>query len=243
MNSEAWYLHCKPDDVGEDAVIVGDRGRVLLARELLDNPVMINEDRGLTTVTGTYRGKTITVSAFGMGAPIAAVVVDELAQIGVRRIIRLGTVMSQGSTELGDFVLAYGAIRNEGTSRAYLPLEFPAVPDFELTKRVEGAARATGRNVVSGIYDSEDGFYTHMMNRTKKGGDLEDAPNIVGTDMETSAVFIVGTARGVATASLCLASVDGSDYSKLAAQEREAAELELLEAGFNSFISGTETGE
>lgn len=239
---EAWYLHCTPDQVGEDAIIVGDRGRVLLATELLDDAVLLNEDRGLTTATGSYRGRRITVSAFGMGAPIAAVVVEELASIGVKRVLRLGTVMTAGPTELGDLVVAHGAIRGEGTSAAYLPVEYPAVPDFELTARAEAAARATGRPVSTGIYDTADGFYTELMRRDDPEGQAalvarRAAQHVVGTDMETSAVFVVARARGIAAASLCLASVNGRDFSKLDPEPRREAELELLRAGFEAFTA------
>ncbi|UOR00304.1 nucleoside phosphorylase [Leucobacter allii] len=239
---EAWYLHCTPEQVGEDAIIVGDRGRVLLATELLEDAVLLNEDRGLTTATGTYRGRRITVSAFGMGAPIAAVVVDELASIGVRRVLRLGTVMTAGPSELGDLVIAHGAIRGEGTSQAYLPIEYPAVADFALTAHVEAAARATGRGVRSGIYDTADGFYTDMMLRDDPAGqealaERRLAQHVVGIDMETSAVFVVARARGIAAASLCLASVSGADFSKLEAEERRDAELELLRAGLEALAA------
>lgn len=239
---EAWYLHCTPEQVGEDAIIVGDRGRVLLATELLDDAELLNEDRGLTTAVGTYRGRRITVSAFGMGAPIAAVVVEELAQIGVRRVLRLGTVMTAGPTELGELVVAHGAVRDEGTSAGYLPIAYPAVPDFDLTARAEAAARATGRPVRTGIYETADGFYTELMRREDAAGQAElvrlrAAQHIVGSDMETSAVFVVARARGIAAASLCLASVDGRDFSKLDAEPRRAAELDLLRAGLEALAA------
>lgn len=239
---EAWYIHCTPDQVGEDAIIVGDRGRVLLATELLDDAVLLNEDRGLTTATGTYKGRRITISAFGMGAPIAAVVVEELSYIGVKRVLRLGTVMTAGDTELGSLVVAHGAIRGEGTSTGYLPMEYPAVPDFSLTAKAEAAAAATGRTVVTGIYESADGFYTELMRRDNPAGQAElverrRAQHVVGTDMETSAVFVVARARGIAAASLCLASVAGDDFSKLEGEDRRQAELDLLKAGLEALVA------
>ncbi|RGE21551.1 nucleoside phosphorylase [Leucobacter sp. wl10] len=239
---EAWYLHCTPDQVGEDAIVVGDRGRVLLATELLDDAVLLNEDRGLTTATGSHRGRRVTVSAFGMGAPVAAVVVEELASIGVRRVLRLGTVMTAGPSELGDLVVAHGAIRNEGTSAGYLPIGYPAVPDFELTARVEAAARATGRPVRTGIYETADGFYTDLMRREDPERQAElvarrRLQHVVGADMETSAVLVVARALGIAAASLCLASVSGSDYSKLDAEPRREAELDLLRAGLEALAA------
>jgi len=228
--------------VGEDAIIVGDRGRVLLATELLENPVLLNEDRGLTTAAGTYNGRLITLSAFGMGAPIASVVVDELAHIGVTRVLRLGTVMTATDTQLGDLVVAHGAVRGEGTSSAYLPMEYPAVPDLALTHAAEQAARATGRPVRTGILDTHDSFYTDMMRREDPAGQAEIVERrrnqrLVGSDMETSAVFVVARALGIAAASMCLASVDGSDYSKLDDAPRRAAEFDLLRAGLEALTA------
>lgn len=241
--SRAWYLGCTADQVGESAVLVGDRGRVLLAAEVLDDAEVLNEDRGLTTATGWYRGTRVTVSAFGMGAPIAAVVLHELAQLGVRRFVRLGTVMSVGPTRLGDFVTAHGAVRGESTSATYLPLEFPAVPDFALTAAVERAVAEAGLPGRGGLYASYDGFYTDMfetgagrMPVAERYAQLERV-GVVATDMETSAVLVAARALGVAAASLCLASVDGDTNDKMPRPERAAAERQLLEAGFDALAS------
>lgn len=243
MSHRAWYLGCTADQVGESAVLVGDRGRVLLAAEVLDDAEVLNEDRGLTTATGWYRGTRITVSAFGMGAPIAAVVLHELAQLGVRRFVRLGTVMTVGPTHLGDFVTAHGAVRGESTSATYLPLEFPAVPDFALTAALEGAVAAAGLPGRGGLYASYDGFYTDMfetgagrMPVAERYAQLERV-GVVATDMETSAVLVAARALGVAAASLCLASVDGDTNDKMARPERALAERQLLEAGFHALAS------
>src|SRR5690606_32789132 len=115
MNARAWYLGCGREDVGACAVLVGDRGRVETAATLLSDPRWLNQDRGLTTVTGTREGRRITVSAFGMGAPIAAIVLHELASVGVRTFLRLGTALTLPPVQLGDLVLAHGAIRGEST--------------------------------------------------------------------------------------------------------------------------------
>jgi len=242
MTRNAWYLRFTSDQVGEDAIIVGDRGRVLLATELLDDAIVLNEDRGLTTASGTYRGRQITVSAFGMGAPIASVVLHELAYLGVQRVLRIGTVMTANDTQLGDFVVAHGAIRGEGTSKSYLPVEYPAVPDFDLTRAAEQAVLRLGRPLRRGVFDSQDSFYTDMMRRDDPAGQAElvarhQRERVVGIDMETSAVFVVARALGISAASLCLASVDGADYSKLDEAPRQEAELELLKAGLEALVS------
>lgn len=240
-SQQAWYLRCSPEDVGTSAVLVGDRGRVAIAAELMEDSVLHNEDRGLTTATGTYRGERITVSAFGMGAPIAAVVLHELADLGVTRFLRLGTVLTAGETQLGELVVAHGAIRGESTSATYLPVEYPAVPDFALTRAVELAAAASPRATRSGIYATYDGFYTQMVDLDPSRQQIHHAElarmGAVAADMETSAVFVVARSLGVAAASMCLASVSGTDRGKLPHDERVLAEADLLRAGFDALAS------
>jgi len=237
---EAWYLRCGPEDVGEQAVLVGDRGRVALAAEILTDAVVLNEDRGLTTATGWHHGRRITVSAFGMGAPIATIVLHELCDLGVREFVRLGTTMSIGTTALGDFVVAHGAVRGESTSRTYMPIEYPAVPDLELTRRLEESVRALGLPLTSGLYASFDGFYTEMFETglgdrpvERRYADLA-ASGVVAVDMETSALFVAARALGVSAGSLCLASVQGTTNAKLPHAERLAAEAALLRAGLDA---------
>src|SRR5690554_4714726 len=101
---QAWYLRVTEDDVPKRVVLVGDRGRVLTAAELLDDSRVLNEDRGLTTTLGYWDGTPVMVSAFGMGAPIAAVVMHELADLGATRFVRAGTMMTR-RTALGSFIV------------------------------------------------------------------------------------------------------------------------------------------
>ncbi len=241
--SRAWYLKIGREDVGDCAVLVGDRGRVRLAATLLDDAELVNEDRGLTTATGTYRGTRVTVSAFGMGAPIAAVVLHELAELGVRRVVRLGTAMSIGPTRLGDFVIAEGAIRSEGTSATYLPVEFPSVPDRRLTAALITAGRALKIPVRTGIYATYDGFYTEMFDRGVGAERVSDRYDrlarmgAVAVDMETSAVLVVARALGIAAASCCIASVEGGTNDQLPRDRRLEAESTLLTLGFDALVA------
>jgi len=238
MTDSAWYLRCRREDVGDRAILVGDRGRVALAAKLLDDPVWLNEDRGLTTVTGGYAGRRVTVAAFGMGAAIAAVVLHELAMLGVRRFLRLGTVLAIGEAKLGDLVLAEGAVRHESTSATYLPLNYPAIADYELNCALRARLAAQTRPSRSGLIASYDGFYTEMFAAEEARKEQIRARmhelaghGVVAVDMETSAVLVVARALGVRAASLCLASVDGISHDKLEREDRVAAEQDLLQVG------------
>lgn len=228
----AWYLKCSADAVADRAIVVGDRGRVRLAAEHLDDVQWLNEDRGLTTVTGTRNGTPVTVSAFGMGAPIAAIVVDELTQLGVHSIIRLGTAMTHDPVVLGDFVVAEAAVREESTSATYAPPGYPAAADVDLTAALDRRARQTGRRTHRGLLTSYDGFYTQML----PNGDRPAAPplpGVLGIDMETATVLTVARVRGARAGSLCLASVRGDTAEAMDADPRHQAEHDLLRAGLD----------
>jgi len=242
-SERAWYLQCSADDVAERGVLVGDRGRVLLAAELMADARILNEDRGLTTATGTWNGTPITVSAFGMGAAIAAVVLHELTALGLRSVVRLGTALAVGEAKLGDFVVADSALRGESTSGTYVPDGYPAAPDLDLTVALRDAAQRTERRTVVGMIASYDGFYSELFaHPTMPSSHTVDLDRlvqhgIVGLDMESSAVLAVGRALGVRTGVLCLASVDGRDHRKLAEDERTTAERDLLIAGFDALCA------
>ena len=246
MTQTAWYLGCGPEGVGDRAILVGDRGRVGLVAEHLESPEWLNEDRGLTTVTGGYRGKRVTASAFGMGAPIAAVVLHELRALGVHTFVRLGTVMCLPPAGLGHLVLADGAIRGESTSGTYVPGGFPAVGDHELCAALRRRLGEGDRAWTAGLVASYDGFYTELFALEKeRQPDIEARQKVlatlgvVATDMETSAVLAVGRALGARSASLCLASVDGRTREKLGGDEREDGERDLISVGLDAI---TEVG-
>ena len=239
----AWYLRCGPDDVADRAVLVGDRGRVHLAAEHLDDVRVLNEDRGLTTATGSWRDTPVTVSAFGMGAPIAAVVLHELAQLGVHTVLRLGTVMCLPPARLGDLVLAEGAIRGESTSATYVPDGYPAVADLALTVAVRDRLRDGDRAWCSGLVASYDGFYPQLAPglAPDAGAGVDHGRlrglGVLALDMETSAVLAVGRALGVRAGSLCLASVDAATRDRLDPDRRIAAEHELVVVGLDALTA------
>jgi uridine phosphorylase len=236
LTQRAWYLNCTAEDVGDRAILVGDRSRVGRIAELLDDVQWLNEDRGLTTATGARNGSRVTVSAFGMGAPIAAVVLHELHDIGVRTFLRLGTVMGLEPVELGDLVIADGAVREEATSSGYVPPGYPAVGDFELGRALRSAATEAGLPWHGGLVCSCDGFYTEMLGAHERHEHLRKL-GVLALDMETSAILAVARALGSRAASLCAATVDGRTSAKLGEGERDAAEDALVRVGLDALLS------
>jgi uridine phosphorylase len=136
----------------------------------------------------------------GMGGPSTAIAVEELADLGVRYMIRIGScgVMTEGIA-VGDLILSQASCKNEGTSRTYQPIEIPAVPDYGLLKRCEESATELGFPCHVGITRSHDGIYA----KEKKAIDAAYAPQgVLASDMETTALYVVGRLRGVKTVSI-----------------------------------------
>jgi uridine phosphorylase len=237
MTEEAWYLGCGPDDVAERAVLVGDPGRIELFMEQLDDVRLLGENRGLRAITGMSGELPVTVCAFGMGAPIAAVVLEELAQLGVRTALRVGTVMTLVPDGLGELIAASGAIRDEAVSRTYAPVSVPAIPDFDLFFSTLVALERAGEQYRTGVVASVDGFYTEMLAvRAERERPVTERLSglkmlgAVAVDMETSAVLTVGRCLGLAAGSLCLATVDATTKGRLDVSQRVEAERRLVSA-------------
>ena len=233
LSMTAWYL--RVDEAPDRAILVGDRGRVLKAADMLDDADLLNEDRGLTTVVGAWHGVEIIVSAFGMGAPIAAVVMHELADLGTSLFIRAGTMMTS-RVPLGSFIVADRALIHEGTSATYGITS----PDVHLDPEIaDSLVTACGsQQVVRGTIATCDGFYTQMTDMLRPVPDelalLWQREQVVGVDMETSALGSVATALEVRFGSLCLATVNADGPTLLDASTRAKAEKELMHAAFDA---------
>lgn len=236
----AWYLKVEASPTA--AVLVGDRGRVLTAADLLNDARLINEDRGLTTVVGTWNSADLIVSAFGMGAPIAAVVMHELAALGATTFVRAGTMMTRGPS-LGTYIVADRALVHEGTSVTYGNDTGTVDLDPTLADALEAACHEVP--VVRGTVASCDGFYTQMTDLLAAvPTELTarwDAEHVIGLDMETSALASVAAALDVGFGSLCLATVNVVGPVMLDARLREAGEGRLMRAAFDVATTAAST--
>jgi uridine phosphorylase len=231
----AWYLGHRADQVGESAILVGDPDRVDRIGALLDMPDFLPVKRGLKTVTGGYNGARVTVAAFGMGAPIATIVLHELAHLGVTRFLRIGTAMHFPPARPGDFVISEAAISFEGTSLAYAINEGPPRADDALVKRLEEVATAHGATSCTGVFATFDAFYRDMFGidaagneRVAKTRNMLREVGVLATDMETSALLTAATALGVSCATLCLGTVDGISQRKLPPQPLASGEAQMF---------------
>jgi uridine phosphorylase len=244
MSKAAWYIGCNSDEVGEAAILVGDPARIERIGAHLEKPVFLDEKRGLRTVTGRRRSRHITVTAFGMGAPIAAVVLHELFHLGVRTFLRIGTAMVTAPAVLGDFVVAEAALRADGTSETYAPRGYPATADFAMLTELRGRLAASRRPWHAGVFATYDGFYTQMFSLDDGRRCTIDALHedmrryrILAADMETAALLVAGRILGARVASLCLGTVDAITQEKLDGPALASGEAELFEIALDTLTT------
>lgn len=185
------------------ALLPGDPKRVLRIAESLTDVRRVTENREYLGVTGTYRGVPLGVISTGMGCPSAAIAVEELANIGVRTFIRVGTCGAlRADIAPGDCIVPFAAVRAEGTTKEYLPPEFPAVADPDVYQALIRAAQGRGVTYHIGVDRCHDAFYEPITNMVR-WGELSCDPRFRGTpsplvssEMECSAVYIIAMLRG-----------------------------------------------
>ena len=155
-----FHIHCKEGDVGRYVFLPGDPGRCASIAANFDNPVHIGMNREYNVYTGTLLGEKVSVCSTGIGGPSASIAMEELAASGSATFIRVGTCGGIAlDVQPGDVVVASGAIRYEHTSLEYAPIEFPAVPDFEITAALKAAGEDLGYRTHVGVVQCKDSFY------------------------------------------------------------------------------------
>lgn len=246
----AWYLGLKHGDVASRCILVGDRARVDMFGARLSGARLLSDKRGLRTMGGTYRDVPVTISAFGMGGPIAAVLLEELTGIGVRVALRAGTAMSLAPDRLplGTFIVANAGLRADGTSLTYAPLGYPAAADSVLMNTVVDVLVERRLQHQVRIMATLDGFYSEMLApRPDRAEQVEQRHDefrrlgVLAADMETSTLMVVGSLLGIRTGSVCLVSVDGPGRALLDDELRRAGEEQLVEVALDALVRTPDT--
>ena len=211
MNEEIMYHIGLPTSVkAKYAILPGDPGRVPKIAAYLDEPRELGFHREFRTWAGKLCGETVLVTSTGIGGPSASIAMEELIRLGVDTFVRVGTCGGMNEKVCaGDVVIATGAIRMEGTSREYLPIEFPAVADFGLTRNLVDGAAALGAPYHTGVVQCKDSFYgQHSPQSMPNGAELLRkweawiAGGCLASEMESAAIFSVAAARDVRAAAL-----------------------------------------
>lgn len=220
-----YHIQVGKGDVGRYVILPGDPKRCEKIARYLDHPVLIADNREYITYTGTLDGVPVSVTSTGIGGPSAAIAMEELVMSGADTFIRIGTCGGMDlEVKSGDLVIANGAVRMEGTSREYAPVEYPAVPDFGVTNALVKAAGKLSKKYHVGVVQCKDSFYGQHSPETKPVGyELIDKWNAwvrlgcKASEMESAALFIVASYLHVRA---------GSVFLVMANQERAKKGLE-----------------
>lgn len=207
LGDRQFHIGIAPGEVSTVALMPGDPFRVPLVAEYLDDAREVAHKREHRTMVGKYKGREITVTSTGMGSPSTAIAAEELARVGVTSFIRVGsTAALQPGIEPGDLIVSEGSYRNDGTTDAYVPKGYPAVPDLELTLALARAARVHGPKHALGVHVglnvTDDAFYAESPAWTEQMSGL----GLLNVEMESSALFVVARQRGLRAGMICAVS-------------------------------------
>ncbi len=187
------------------AILPGDPGRVDKIAEYIEEPRFIAQNREFRSFSGKIEGETVIITSTGIGGPSAAIALEELALIGVKTAVRIGTCGGiSEDVSCGDIVIPTAAIRMEGTSKEYAPVEYPACADFDVICALAGAAKRNGVKYHTGVVQSKDSFYgQHRPESMPVSYELENKweawkkLNVLASEMESAALFTVASVRRI----------------------------------------------
>lgn len=223
--SKQYHIQVGKGEVGRYVILPGDPKRCAKIAKYFDDPVLVADSREYVTYTGYLDGEKVSVTSTGIGGPSAAIAMEELVKAGADTFVRIGTCGGmQLHVKSGDVVIANGAIRMEGTSKEYAPIEFPAVADIHVIQALMQSAEELERPYHVGVVQCKDSFYGQhspeqmpvsyeLLNKWEAWKRL----GCLASEMESAALFVVASHLHVRA---------GSCFLVLANQEREKAGLD-----------------
>ncbi len=231
------HIRLSSKDRADFALLPGDPQRVERIKGFFEHAEEVACNREFRTVSGYYKGVKVLATSTGIGGSSTGIAVEELGRIGVRHLIRTGSCGTlQERIRPGDLIIASAAVRDDGASAAYVKMGFPAVPDPAVFHALIRAAGKLGYRRFHGIIRSHDSFYT---GEERLIGDYWAGKGIIGADMETAALFVVSSLRGIKAGSILNVVVGSggeveagiSDYAsednRLMAGERKGIQIAL----------------
>ncbi|MDI6642030.1 MAG: uridine phosphorylase [Elusimicrobiota bacterium] len=212
MENKEYHIGLGKGDVGRYVLLPGDPGRTEIIAKFFENAKEIAFNREYRTFTGFikgYDGKKIKISttSTGIGCPSTAICIEELIKIGADTFIRIGTAGSlQKEVRLGDVVISTAAVREEGTTRQYVPISYPAVANLEVTNALVEAAKKLDVMYHVGIVHCKDAFYTEstkgsppipLSEHNEQMWNAWYRSNVLATSMESAALFVISSIKRV----------------------------------------------
>jgi len=189
-----FHIRCDPEEIARYVFVPGSHTRAKKIADHFDTAQLMSDSRGYMVYTGSVDGIPMTVSSTGMGGPTTAICIEELGHMGADTFIRVGSCGTyQEYVSCGDVIISTGIFRAGGTANNYLPVEFPAVPTFEVTTALVNAAKELGLEPHVGLGLASDAFYAPpdpaMREVLKQAG-------LVSIEMESDTIFVISALRG-----------------------------------------------
>ncbi|MBQ3671017.1 MAG: uridine phosphorylase [Treponema sp.] len=233
-SGKQYHTGVGPGDVGEYVIMPGDPKRCAKIAEHFENAKLIADVREYVTYTGTLEGVKVSVTSTGIGGPSASIAIDELSKVGAKTFIRVGTCGGMQEEVMGgDLVIATGAVRMEGTSREFAPIEYPAVPNLDVTNALVQAAKNLGVTHHVGVVQCKDSFFgQHEPEIMPVSYELENKWNAwlrmgcLASEMESAALFIAGGFLRVRVGS-CFLVVANQERAKKGLSNKQAHDTEI----------------
>lgn len=195
-----WHIVCDKKDISRYVFAPGDQARAKRIADHFNDAYLVTDSRGYTVYSGTYKDVFMTVCGTGMGGPTVAIALEELAHMGADTFIRVGSCgVFQPGQKPGDIIIATGTVRAGGTSMAYLPAIFPAVPTFSVLRTLVDTSEKMKLPVTVGVGLAGDAFYAP---REEGSRNIFVDAGLVSVEMESDTLFIVGAYRGWRTGAI-----------------------------------------
>jgi uridine phosphorylase len=233
-SGKQYHTGVGPEDIGKYVILPGDPKRCKKIAEHFENAKLVADVREYTTYTGYLEGVKVSVTSTGIGGPSAAIAIDELAKCGAHTFIRVGTCGGMQEDVMGgDIVIATGAVRMEGTSREFAPIEYPAVANLDCVNALVDAARSLKVRHHTGVVQCKDSFFgQHEPEIMPVSYELENKwqawlrMGCLASEMESAALFIAGQFLRVRVGS-CFLVVANQERAKKGLENKQAHDTEL----------------
>lgn len=211
-----YHLEVAPGDLGQYVILPGDPGRCKTIAGHFNNPKKVAENREYIAYTGNLLNEVVSVTSTGIGNPSAAIAIEELRAVGANTFIRVGTSGGmQSHQNPGDLAIITGSIRDEGTSKHYLPIEFPALASIDVVAALKKAADKLGYKTHLGISHSKDSYFGQMApDRMPVANSLQERwkawvrGGAICAEMESSILLTLGAVYRLRTGSITLIAIN-----------------------------------
>lgn len=233
-SGKQYHTGVGPDDIGKYVIMPGDPKRCEKIAQYFDDAKLVSDVREYVTYTGYLDGVKVSVTSTGIGGPSASIAIDELAKCGAHTFVRIGTCGGMQEDVMGgDVVIATGAVRMEGTSKEFAPIEYPAVPNIDVTNSLIKAAKDMDIRHHVGVVQCKDSFFgQHEPEIMPVSYELENKwqawirMGCLASEMESAALFIAGQFLRVRVGS-CFLVVANQERAKKGLANKQAHDTDI----------------